>query len=300
MDETPSSSQPILDTLRTVEFRLGLKGYNVDEVDEYLEKAAVEAEQVRDGLRSAVERARSTEERLRRATETIAELESERTRGSQAEPAQGTEAAPQASSDALQQTLELAQRFVEQTKRECEAEAAGVVARAEEQARQIATDAEKRLRDDVTRLEAQRVHLGAEVEAVGKHLEEQRAQLRTSLTEMLKWVDERFAPPSSRTRSETPPEARPEARTEGRERSSSVEEAPGGGPLSKPPGEVGSASVPQRSGQTSPERAQVSGRSQAPERTHAPERSAARERPQAPTTEPVGASSLFEGSQEPE
>ena len=34
----------ILDTLRTVEFRLGLKGYNVDEVDEYLDKAAQEAE----------------------------------------------------------------------------------------------------------------------------------------------------------------------------------------------------------------------------------------------------------------
>ena len=42
--DTPQPHQSILETLRTVEFRLGLKGYNVDEVDEYLEKAAVEAE----------------------------------------------------------------------------------------------------------------------------------------------------------------------------------------------------------------------------------------------------------------
>ena len=42
MDNSQAPSS-ILDTLRTVEFRLGLKGYNVDEVDEYLDKAAQEA-----------------------------------------------------------------------------------------------------------------------------------------------------------------------------------------------------------------------------------------------------------------
>ena len=38
MDNSQSPTST-LDTLRTVEFRLGLKGYNVDEVDEYLDKA---------------------------------------------------------------------------------------------------------------------------------------------------------------------------------------------------------------------------------------------------------------------
>ena len=66
--QAPSS---ILDTLRTVEFRLGLKGYNVDEVDEYLDRAAQEAE----GLQEHV---RQLNERLRQASERIAQLEREK------------------------------------------------------------------------------------------------------------------------------------------------------------------------------------------------------------------------------
>ena len=61
----------ILDTLRTVEFRLGLKGYNVDEVDEYLDKAAQEAEALQ-------EHVRQLNERLRQASERIAQLEREK------------------------------------------------------------------------------------------------------------------------------------------------------------------------------------------------------------------------------
>src|SRR5271169_4010340 len=67
MDNSQAPSS-ILDTLRTVEFRLGLKGYNVDEVDEYLDKAAQEAE----GLQEHV---RQLNERLRQASERIAQLE---------------------------------------------------------------------------------------------------------------------------------------------------------------------------------------------------------------------------------
>ena len=70
MDNSQASSS-ILDTLRTVEFRLGLKGYNVDEVDEYLDKAAQEAE----GLQEHV---RQLNERLRQASERIAQLEREK------------------------------------------------------------------------------------------------------------------------------------------------------------------------------------------------------------------------------
>ena len=70
MDNSQASAS-ILDTLRTVEFRLGLKGYNVDEVDEYLDKAAQEAE----GLQEHV---RQLNERLRQASERIAQLEREK------------------------------------------------------------------------------------------------------------------------------------------------------------------------------------------------------------------------------
>ncbi len=62
------ASQSALDSLRTVEFRETLKGYHRDDVDEYLEKAAVEAEGLQEQLRQSGER-------LRQAAERISQLE---------------------------------------------------------------------------------------------------------------------------------------------------------------------------------------------------------------------------------
>ncbi len=195
----------ILDTLRTVEFRLGLKGYNVDEVDEYLDKAAQEAE----GLQEHV---RQLNERLRQASERIAQLE----RDKRAAPvvADAEEGAPAAAADAalsdetLQRTLLLAQKFVDQTKRESEAEAAAVVAQAEETARaaiasaeataaQLQAETHQKLREEVTRLESTRTELAADVESMARHLESERNRLRGALSEILKWVDETVQPAHS-------------------------------------------------------------------------------------------------------
>ena len=209
MDSTPPT-QSILDTLRTVEFRLGLKGYNVDEVDEYLEKAAVEAE-------SVLEQLRSTGERLRQANERIGQLEVELQRSAAERPSPlESVSVTGVSDDTLQRTLVLAQKFVDQTKREAESEAAEIVARAderasavlqqaEERARQITTESEQRLREEVARLEGLRTRLSGDVEAMTRHLEEQRTRIRASLTEALKWIDERVQPGSvlSTVRDET-------------------------------------------------------------------------------------------------
>ncbi len=203
MDSAPPSTS-VLDTLRTVEFKLGLKGYNVDEVDEFLEKAAVEAEAVKEYLRQS-------EERLREASERLAEVE--RRPASRPEPSPEAKveeapapapapAPPSVSDDTLQRTLLLAQRFVEQTKRESEQEAADILARAEEQAqvivaqaedraRQLAADSEHRLRAEVARLETTRSQLAADVEGLARHLEAERSRLRGSLSELLKFVDEK-------------------------------------------------------------------------------------------------------------
>ena len=200
MDSTPPT-QSILDTLRTIEFRLGLKGYNVDEVDEYLEKAAVEAESVLEQLRTA-------NERLRQANERIGQLEVELQRSAGERPSPRESASVTGvSDDTLQRTLVLAQKFVDQTKREAEAEAAEIVGRAderagavlqqaEERARQITTESEQRLREEVARLETMRTRLAGDVEAMTRHLDEQRTRIRASLTEALKWIDERVQPGS--------------------------------------------------------------------------------------------------------
>ncbi len=196
----------ILDTLRTVEFRLGLKGYNVDEVDEYLDKAAQEAE----GLQEHV---RQLNERLRQASERISQLERDkRAAPVAAEVDQGAAAASAdaaaLSDETLQRTLLLAQKFVDQTKRESEAEAAAIVAQAEESARgaiaaakataaQLQTETHQKLREEVTRLETTRTELATDVESMARHLESERNRLRGALSEILRWVDENVQPANS-------------------------------------------------------------------------------------------------------
>src|ERR1700722_12126263 len=225
MDNSQAPSS-ILDTLRTVEFRLGLKGYNVDEVDEYLDKAAQEAE----GLQEHV---RQLNERLRQASERIAQLERERRAAPAAAEGEDAAAAAAASSDAaalsdetLQRTLLLAQKFVDQTKRESEPEAASIVAQAEERARAAITEAEEnaaqlqaeshqKLREEVTRLEATRTELAADVETMARHLDSERNRLRGALSEILKWVDENVQPANSlmgvKTKSAAPGKSDPTA-----------------------------------------------------------------------------------------
>ncbi len=204
MDNSQASAS-ILETLRTVEFRLGLKGYNVDEVDEYLDKAAQEAEGLQDHVRQL-------NERLRQASERIAQLEREKRSAPAAAEGEETVAASAdaaaLSDETLQRTLLLAQKFVDQTKRESEAEAAAVVAQAEETARAAIAEAEsnaaqlqeeshRKLREEVTRLEATRTELAADVETMARHLDSERNRLRGALSEILKWVDENVQPANS-------------------------------------------------------------------------------------------------------
>jgi len=206
MDSSPSSSS-ILDTLRTVEFRLGLKGYNVDEVDEYLDKAAQEADALQEHVRQLTER-------LRQASDRIVQLEREAR--SAPVSAQAPEAAAPAgvsdeallSDETLQRTLVLAQRFVDQTKRESEAEAAAIVAQAEETARSavekaqrdattLMNESQQKLREEVGRLESTRTQLATDVESMARHLESERNRLRGALSDILKWVDENVQPANS-------------------------------------------------------------------------------------------------------
>jgi DivIVA domain-containing protein len=186
------ASQSALDSLRTVEFRETLKGYHRDDVDEYLEKAAVEAEGLQEQLRQSGER-------LRQAAERISQLEAALEQKPPPPPPPTAEVAPP--DDTLQRTLLLAQKFVDETKADSEAQAARILAEAEAKARQVtdqaqaqatrlASESEQRLRDEIGRLEEARGRLTHEVETMNRHLEGERHRLRTALSEILRWVDE--------------------------------------------------------------------------------------------------------------
>ncbi len=194
------ASQTALESLRTVEFRETLKGYHRDDVDEYLEKAAVEAEGLQEQLRQA-------NERLRQAAETISRLEGELEAARAVPPPPPAPAPAEAAvaDDTLQRTLLLAQKFVDETKADSEAQAARIIADADAKARLLAEQAEAKvnrlqaeseqlLRDEIARLEGTRTRLSTEVEAMSRHLESERLRLRSALADILTWVDENVHP----------------------------------------------------------------------------------------------------------
>lgn len=218
---------PALESLRTVEFRQTLRGYHIDDVDEYLERVAVEADAMQEQLRQSGER-------LRQATDRIVALEAQQRQGPAPQPAAApAEAAP--TDDSLQRTLLLAQKFVEQTEAEAQAQAQGVVREAEQQAREMVSQAEERaramseasekhLREEVARLETLRNKLAGDVDAVTRYLEGERARLRGVLGEMLHWIDE-----SVQTAGPKPAAAEPAGGQEpARPRPEAMAGAPGG------------------------------------------------------------------------
>jgi len=229
MDSGKSSSQgSSLDSLRTVEFRQTLRGYHIDDVDEYLERVAVDAEALQEQMRQAGER-------LKQAAERISQLEA-MLQDAQAHPM--APAGEVVTDDTLQRTLVLAQRFVDQTQAEAETQARIVVADAEERARKVLAEAEQKaksvteeterhLREDISRLEAIRTQLAGDVETITRHMENERSRLRGALTDMLSWVDEHVQPTGSVLGQRSP---RPAARLDDPGRSPADAEggAPGG------------------------------------------------------------------------
>jgi len=214
----PSGQTSSLDSLRTVEFRQTLRGYHIDDVDEYLERVAVDAEALQEQMRQAGER-------LKQAAERIAQLEGMLQEAQQQPPAAAAAASTASgiSDDTLQRTLLLAQKFVDQTQAEAESQARILVAEAEDRARKVLGEAEMRakavtedterhLREEISRLESLRSQLAGDVETIARHMENERNRLRSALGDMLSWVDEHVQPAASllAQRPATRPAARPD------------------------------------------------------------------------------------------
>jgi cell division initiation protein len=250
MDSPKSSSQQSsLDSLRTVEFRQTLRGYHIDDVDEYLERVAVEAEALQEQMRQSGDRMRQAAERIAQLEQTMQQLEQQLEQTSLSAPPPPP---PAAADDTLQRTLVLAQKFVEQTEAEAEAQARSTLAEAEEKARSMVADAEGRaravteeterhLREDISRLESIRTQLAGDVETIARHLDTERNRLRAALGEMLSWVDEHVQPaasllaqPSTSSAGPTPP-ANGVTTDSGAPRSDTENRAPAGGQPPLPP-----------------------------------------------------------------
>jgi DivIVA domain-containing protein len=169
-------------TLREVEFREKLRGYNQDDVDEFLERAAAGVELLHDRLRQAMERAMRAEQR-------VSDLPDD--------------------DDALRRTLVLAQRTADMAVKEsqqqaretlvnAQTEARTMVVEAEERARRTTEEAERDLREELVRLESARQQLHKDIILLDRHVEEERSRMRAALANAAAWVDQNLsamAPP---------------------------------------------------------------------------------------------------------
>jgi DivIVA domain-containing protein len=238
-----------LDVLRTVEFKLGLKGYNVDEVDEFLERAAVEAEHLKDQLRQQ-------QQQLRQAAERISQLEADRRGAATPAPAPapaGAEAAPApaatatAGAEQVAQMIAMAQQFVSQTQREAETRAREMTAAAQDRAKEIVSEAQNRAQDEVTRLNGLKQRLSEDVDKLARQVDAERSRLRVQLREFLRWVEESLqsssadgsSPPPATSPSAAPIAASPPAPSALAEPSGPSDDAPPPAPPREPAPTIG-------------------------------------------------------------
>jgi cell division initiation protein len=177
--------------LREVEFREKLRGYNQDDVDEFLERVAEGVDALHERLRQALERAARAEQAAKAAAASAQESSSSE---------------PGVDDDTLRRTLILAQRTADMAVKEANEKAEEILANAQNEARQLVADAQesarrmsqesaRELKAEMTRLEEMRDRLAADVEALRQHVQSQRAQVAQALSGALKWLEENLPAP---------------------------------------------------------------------------------------------------------
>jgi DivIVA domain-containing protein len=192
-----SISTPSLDALRTIDFQNGFRGYNIEEVDSFLDKAAEELDALRDQYRQM-------QNQLRLAADRIKQLEStSRADGTiaPAAPAQAptpavapaSAAASAAASQEVTSMIAMAQEFVSTAKREATEKASALTHQAQEQARRILDEAKSNALDEVTQLEGRKARLAEEVTTLARFVTAERNRLKSSLGEMSQWLDNSLA-----------------------------------------------------------------------------------------------------------
>jgi len=194
--DTPRSA---LDEIKTVAFKQGLRGYVVDEVDEFLDRAAVEVDQIREQMQQM-------RQQLRQAGERIRQLESG---GAVASPAPAPAPAPTpapapfvapapapapvasttAGAEQVTAMIAMAQQFIDQAQQEAELRAREMTVAAQERAREIVAEARSRAEDEVTRLNGLKQRLSEDVVMLTRQLDQERTRLSTVLSELSKWIE---------------------------------------------------------------------------------------------------------------
>ncbi|MCX7619749.1 MAG: DivIVA domain-containing protein [Acidimicrobiales bacterium] len=189
----------------SIEFDEVKRGYDPEQVDNYLEQVAKRVVLLQENLRAAVDRAEAAEARVAEALRQKSALEK------QLEEAKAA-AGQDDGTEALKKMLMLAQRTADSAVEEAQASAKNIVADARTKAAEIVADAEKRserllieaqkvademmqqrsadIVREVAELQRQRELLEADIEVLTKYLDEHRQKLREGLKLLTQLVDQ--------------------------------------------------------------------------------------------------------------
>lgn len=165
--------------VRQVEFGDALRGYNHSEVDDFLERVATAIDQAHEEIVAMKERL----DRAERLSVERSDFDDE---------------------ESIRRTLVLAQRTADMAIKEAQEEAARlldgartdaevIVAEARQAAERIASESDRRLREEVDRLAQERERLRRELDALHGLFGAERERLSESLTTMLSFVEKNLA-----------------------------------------------------------------------------------------------------------
>lgn len=195
---------PAIDQLKTIEFKVGLRGFAVAEVDDFLDQVAAEVDILRDHYR---EQHAQLNQQLRRASERIKQLEEQSGTSApspaapaapsiSAAPAPAPAPTPTATTHGVDQAaslLAMTQEFIDKAKSTASAEAAALVARAKEEARAHLEESKSRALDEVTQLEGKKRRLTEDIATLDRFINAERERFRTILGEVGTWIETKFA-----------------------------------------------------------------------------------------------------------
>ncbi|HQT99901.1 MAG TPA: DivIVA domain-containing protein, partial [Acidimicrobiales bacterium] len=191
-----------LDAIETVAFKVGLKGYNVDEVDDFLERLATETRQLKDLVQQQ-------RQQLRQASERIAQLDARGPVTAMAPPTAAPVArAGTGSAEQVTSMIAMAQQFIESAQQEAETKAKELTTAAQERAREIVAEARSRAEDEVNRLNGLKQRLSEDVDTLARQLDAERARLGGWLAEFTRWVESSLqvdSSPKAPARESAPP-----------------------------------------------------------------------------------------------
>jgi DivIVA domain-containing protein len=203
--ESTESAYSALDAIDTVAFKIGVRGYNVDEVDDFLEKLSGEVHQ----LKELVQQQR---QQLRQAGERINQLDTRSSVDAPA-PAPAPAAVPRhvtvSGAEQVTAMIVMAQQFIEQAQQEAETKAREMTAGAQERAREIVAEARSRAEDEVNRLNGLKQRLSEDVETLTRQLDSERKRLSGALAEFSRWVESSLQVGGARASSPATPEPAP-------------------------------------------------------------------------------------------